>query len=209
MRAGRDEPSGALGFAADFPRKTAGIAAGARTNNPGGFRIRRFVANCLRRCYNNAIFVGNNSIFEEAVCVNEQLRAQIQSELAGMGVSANPDARTDLVIDMELLDASFSTGKHKLRYEAAILLDERDKTVRMYEKTTESSAGVSFGMSGESSFQSGKTLMRKVKALQYGPEGKVFEFQFDLGAIPKTVRAAAEQNGWRFKTVILRKNAMR
>ena len=141
--------------------------------------------------------------------MNEQLREQIRMNLAEMGVTAGPDARTDLAIDMELLDASFSTGKHKLHYEAAILLDEREKTVRMYEKTTETSAGVSFGMSGERSFQSGKTLMRKVKALQYGPEGKVFEFQFDLGAINKTVRAAAEQNGWRFKTVILRKNAMR
>ena len=79
----------------------------------------------------------------------------------------------------------------------------------MFEKTTEISVGVSFGMSGESSFQSGKTLFRKVKAVQYGPEGKVFEYNFDLGAIPKSVKAAAQAAGWKVKTVILKKNAMR
>ena len=90
-----------------------------------------------------------------------------------------------------------------------ILLDESDKIIKMYEKTTEISAGVSFGMSGESSFQSGSTLFRKVKSVQYGPEGKVFEYNFDLGAIPKAVKTAAQAAGWKFKTVIIKKNAMR
>ena len=48
-------------------------------------------------------------------------------------------------------------------------------------KTTETSAGVSFGMSGETSFQSGNTLMRKVKCVQYDLTGKAFEYNFDLG----------------------------
>jgi len=80
--------------------------------------------------------------------------------------------------------------------------------VKMYEKTTEISAGASFGMSGESSFQSGSTLFRKVKSVQYGPDGKVFEYNFDIGAISKAVKAAAQVQGWSFKTVILKKNAM-
>ena len=141
--------------------------------------------------------------------MKQELLQEIETQLSATGIKAERSDKTDLSVDAELLDASFSTGKKKLRYEAMILLDEADKTVKMYEKTTEISAGVSFGMSGESSFQSGKTLFRKVKSVQYGPEGKVFEYNFDLGAIPKTVKTAAQAAGWKFKTVIIKKNAMR
>ncbi|MDP3448139.1 MAG: hypothetical protein Q8S22_08800 [Eubacteriales bacterium] len=140
--------------------------------------------------------------------MKKDLLLEIESQLTTMGISTVNGDKTDLLIDVELLDASFSTGKKKLKYEAMILLDEGDKTVKMYEKTTELSAGVSFGMSGESSFQSGSTLMRKVKSVQYDPTGKVFEYSFDLGAISKAVKAAALANGWSFKTVIMKKNAM-
>lgn len=140
--------------------------------------------------------------------MKQDLLQEIETQLTAIGLKAERNDKTDLSVDAELLDASFSTGKKKLRYEAMILLDEGEKTVKMYEKTTETSAGVSFGMSGESSFQSGKTLFRKVKSVQYGPEGKVFEYNFDLGAIPKSVKTAAQAAGWKFKTVIIKKNAM-
>lgn len=140
--------------------------------------------------------------------MKRDLLMEIENQLSAMGIVATHGDKTDLSIDAELLDASFSTGKKKIRYEAFILLDEADSTVKMFEKTTETSVGVSFGMSGESTFQSGKTLFRKVKSVQYGPEGKVFEYNFDIGAIPKAVKAAAQAQGWSFKTVIIKKNAM-
>ena len=140
--------------------------------------------------------------------MKHDLLQEIENQLALMGIQTAKGEKTDLSIDAELLDASFSTGKKKIRYESMILADEAEKTVKMYEKTTESSAGVSFGMSGETSFQSGGTLFRKVKCVQYGPEGKVFEYNFDIGAISKAVKAAAQAQGWSFKTVILKKNAM-
>ena len=140
--------------------------------------------------------------------MKKDLLLEIETLLSNMGVAVTKGDKTDLSIDVELLDASFSTGKKKLKYEAMILLDEADKAVRMYEKTTETSSGVSFGMSGETSFQSGSTLMRKVKSVQYGPEGKVFEYNFDLGAISKAIKSAALAHGWSFKTVIIKKNAM-
>ena len=141
--------------------------------------------------------------------MKKELLLEIENQISALGISVATGEKTDLTIDAELLDASFSTGKKKLHYEAMILLDESDKIIKMYEKTTEISAGVSFGMSGESSFQSGSTLFRKVKSVQYGPEGKVFEYNFDLGAIPKAVKTAAQAAGWKFKTVIIKKNAMR
>ena len=140
--------------------------------------------------------------------MKQDLLQEIETQLSSLGMTPVKGDKTDLSIDAELLDASFSTGKKKIKYEAMILLDEAEKVVRMYEKTTELSAGVSFGMSGETSFQSGSTLMRKVTSVQYGPEGKVFEYNFDLGAISKAVKGAAKEHGWSFKTVILKKNAM-
>ena len=140
--------------------------------------------------------------------MKQDLLQEIEQQLSANGLKAEHSDKTDLSVDVELLDASFSTGKKKIKYEAMILLDEAEKAVRMYEKTTEISTGVSFGMSGETSFQSGSTLMRKVKSVQYGPEGKVFEYNFDLGAISKAVKGAAKEHGWSFKTVILKKNAM-
>jgi hypothetical protein len=140
--------------------------------------------------------------------MKQDLLQEIENQLTSMGILAAKGGQTDLAVDAELLDASFSTGKKKIRYEALILADEPDKTVKMFEKTTETGAGVSFGMSGESSFQSGKTLFRKVKSVQYGPEGKVFEYNFDIGAIAKAVKTAAQAQGWSFKTVVLKKNAL-
>lgn len=140
--------------------------------------------------------------------MKQDLLHEIETQISALGINTTKGGNTDLSIDVELLDASFSTGKKKIKYEAMILLDEPDKAVRMYEKTTEISSGVSFGMSGETSFQSGSTLMRKVKCVQYGPEGKVFEYNFDIGAISKAVKTAAKDHGWSFKTVILKKNAM-
>ena len=140
--------------------------------------------------------------------MKQELMQEIKSQLSTLGLPAAPSDKTDLMIDAELMDASFIGGKKKLRYEAMILLDEREKTVKMYEKTTETSMGVSFGVSGETSFQSGSTLMRKVKFVQIDASGKVMEFNFDLGAIPKAVKAAAQAHGWGFKTVIMKKNAM-
>jgi len=140
--------------------------------------------------------------------MKNELMQEIESQLSTIGVSVTKGGQTDLSIDVELLDAGFSTGKKKIHYESMILLDEADKTIRMYEKTTEISAGVSFGASAQSSYQTGSTLFRKVKSIQYGPEGKVFEYNFDIGAIPKTVKTAAQAHGWKFKTVIMKKKAM-
>ena len=140
--------------------------------------------------------------------MKQELMQEIKSQLSKLGLPAALSDKTDLMIDAELMDASFIGGKKKLRYESMILLDERAKTVKMYEKTTEVSIGGSFGMSGETSFQSGSTLMRKVKYVQLDASGNAMEFNFDLGAISKTVKAAAQAHGWGFKTVILTKNAM-
>ncbi len=140
--------------------------------------------------------------------MKEQILAEIQEKLEKTGLLLQLNKETDIAINAELLDAQWSTGSKKIQYEALILASEKDHVIYMYEKTTEKGAGVSFGMGSELSFQSGRTLFRKVKSVQYGPEGKVFEYVFNLGAIPKTVKEVASHNRWRFKTVLNKNKAM-
>lgn len=132
---------------------------------------------------------------------------EIFTKLESMALSPTKGGESDITVDCELLDAKMGSGEKKLRYEDAVLVDESEKTVFLYEKTTEKSKGFSFGTSGESSFQSGKTLMRHVKGTIMGTNGAVINYDFDLGEIPKSIKAIAEKNGFKFKTVIRRKSA--
>ncbi len=51
------------------------------------------------------------------------------------------------------------------------------------------------------------TLMRHVKGTFIGTNGTVVNYDFDIGEISKSIKAIAEKNGFKFKTVIRRKSA--
>ncbi len=138
----------------------------------------------------------------------EQLLAEIQSSLEGLGLEIQTGNGTDISVSKEFLDAKWSAGSKRISYESCIFASEEDRTVYMYEKTTETGKGISFGSDGGSSFQSGGTLFRKVKGTKYGPDGKVCEYDLDLGAIPKAVKEAASKYGWKFKTVLGKSKAL-
>lgn len=133
---------------------------------------------------------------------------QIVQQLTPTGVPCTLDQGTDITITADFVDASWGTGQKKIGYEAAILVDESSQTVSMWEKTVETGSGLSGGFSGDSSFQSGTTLMRKVKSIQYGVDGKVYEYNLNLGVIPKAAKDAAKAFNWRFRTVLRRDKAM-
>ena len=140
--------------------------------------------------------------------MKQEIITEIKEKLAALSIPAQYGNGTDIAINTEFLDAKWSTGSKKISYEALIFVNERERAVYMYEKTTEMGGGLSFGMNAESSFQSGSTLFRKVKSVQYGPDGKAFEYTLDLGAIPKAIKEAAKRGGWKFKTVLNRSKAM-
>lgn len=139
--------------------------------------------------------------------MKKDLIIQIANQLSKLGISADMGKGTDISISAEFLDASWSTGKKNINYEGAIYLDETSQTIYMWEKTSESKQGISFGGEASSSFQMGRTLFRKVKSIQYGPDGQAYEYTLDLGAIPKTVKEVAKENNWKFKTVLNREKA--
>lgn len=139
--------------------------------------------------------------------MKEQTVQEIFAKLESMGLSPSKDGKSDIVVDKELLDAKFGLGEKNIHYENAVLVDEKEKAVFLYEKTAEKSKGFSFGSSSESGFQSGKTLMRHVKGMYVGANGTSVSYDFDLGAISKSIKEIAEKGGYKFKTVIRRKSA--
>lgn len=139
--------------------------------------------------------------------MKEEIVQEIFEKLDSLALSPVKGGDSDLTVDCELLDAKGGSGEKKITYENAVLVDEEEKTVFLYEKTTERSKGFSFGASGESTFQSGKTLMRHVKGTFIGLNGAVINYDFDIGEISKSIKLIAEKNGFKFKTVIRRKSA--
>ncbi len=139
--------------------------------------------------------------------MKQQMITEIVQKLTALMLPVVQGQETDLSINCEFLDASWGSGSRKISYETAIFLNEDEKQIFMYEKTLEIGSGISFGTSSDTTFQSGTTLFRKVKSVQYGPDGRAFDYNLDLGAIPKAVKETAKQYGWKFKTVLSRSKA--
>lgn len=133
---------------------------------------------------------------------------QITEKLHPVGIPCQLGQGSDIVITAEFTDAAWNSSTNKIAYEAAVLVDERSSTVFIWEKTVDVGSRLTGGFSGESSFQSGTTFFRKVKHVQYGPDGKVYELALDLGLIAKTVKEAAKAYDWSFRTVLSREKAI-
>ncbi len=132
---------------------------------------------------------------------------RIQDRLQRLGIPFQTGAGADFVISHTFLDAGWSTGTKRIDYEASLLLDEPNLDVNLWERTTETGGGMSGGVGGGSWSQSGTTLFRKVKSVQYGPDGKAYEIELDLGAVPKAIKEETRQAGWRFHSVLRREKA--
>lgn len=140
--------------------------------------------------------------------MKDKILSEIYDGLLKLGISMERQKETDISISTEFLDAKWGIGKKKIFYESYIYANEEDETVYMYEKTTQTGGGFSFGSESNNSFQFGKTLFSKVKSTQYDATGKVYEISLNLGDIPKTVKEIAQNNGWKFKTVINKRKAL-
>ncbi len=132
---------------------------------------------------------------------------EIFDKLDSMGLSPKLGGVSDITVNCQLLDAKGGSGSKTITYENAVLFDEKEKTIFLYEKTAEKSKGFSFGSSSESTFQSGKTLSRHVKGVFMGANGVKIDYDYDIGEISKSIKSIAEMHNLKFKTVIRRKSA--
>ncbi len=133
--------------------------------------------------------------------------AQITQAYEKIGIVFTAGKASDVEIHAEFLNAGWSVGKKKFVLDAYLLADETEKTVFMWQKTTESGGGISLDGGYETGVQSGATLFRKVKIVRFGPEGKVVDLALDLGELAKIAKDAAKQGGWKFKTVLRQEKA--
>jgi hypothetical protein len=137
----------------------------------------------------------------------EPILTRITEAYEKLGIPFTQGQASDVEIHTEFLNAGWSIGKKKIGYDAYILLNEAEQTAYMWQKTAESSGGFMAGGGYEMSTQTGATLFRKVKIVQYGPEGKTVDIKLNLGEIAKVVQDAARQNGWKFKTALRQETA--
>ena len=141
--------------------------------------------------------------------MKEQVIGEILGSMAELKLPFARGGGTDLSVHTEFVDAAWGTGSYKINYEAAIFVNEASQTVYLYELTTELGSGVSFGGgSSEEYLQSGTNVYRKVKNVQFGPDGKAYEYTLNMGAIPQAVKDAAKKYGWQFKQVLSKEKAM-
>ena len=122
--------------------------------------------------------------------MKDKILSEIYDGLLKLGISMERQKETDISISTEFLDAKWGIGKKKILYESYIYVNEEDETVYMYEKTTQTGGGFSFGSESNNSFKFGKTLFSKVKAHNMCT-GKVYENSLSW-RIPKTVKEIAQ-----------------
>lgn len=108
-------------------------------------------------------------------------------------------------IKAELLDATSSVNIKKIQFECLIYFVAKNKNLLYFQKIEESSSGLVFAKSFESYSQSGSSLNKKVKFVQYGIDGKEYSYSFDLGQLQKSVKEISKKHNAKFKNVISRK----
>jgi hypothetical protein len=130
-----------------------------------------------------------------------------------------PSGTSDLEITWKIVDARwqgiFAKEKIKQTYRAYMALDEEKHTVRYWEAldNVEWGAGAP-KIHFQREFFRGKIIYQKSYGVQYGIKedkslGKVYEYKFDINAIREPIRKAANDGGWEFVEVLMKKHAMK
>lgn len=101
---------------------------------------------------------------------------------------------------MSQVSAQSPAQRVKIKYEAVAQLNPENKQLVFWEKMVESSAGINAGVFGEKTVQKGVEVGKTVHGqLLFG--GK---YGFEYGRLREVVKTIAGEQGWAFKTVILK-----
>lgn len=115
---------------------------------------------------------------------------------------------TDVLIDNQVADANWGTGKKKIEYEAILKAVEPERTVYFWEILKEKGAGLSFGgMESESYSTFGAKRSGKTKQVVIGPGGVAMDAEWDYGATRRIVEDVAARHGFQVKVVLRKRSA--
>lgn len=145
------------------------------------------------------------------VSASEAVIAEIAQALqAKTGYRVARGTNTDLVIDSEIANASWVTGKKKVEYSAIMRVDEAERTVYWWEMLKESGAGLSFGgMQTESYSTFGAKRSGTTKEVVIGPGGVAMSYSWDYASTRQLAEEIANRHGLKLKVVMRKKNAER
>jgi hypothetical protein len=114
----------------------------------------------------------------------------------------------DIVVDNQLVDANWGTGKKKVEYSAVMKAVEPELTIYFWEIIKESGAGLNFGgFEAETYSTSGKTRSGVQKMMIIGANGVPVEWEWDYAATRGIVQDVASRHGWKTKVVLQKKSA--
>jgi uncharacterized membrane protein len=145
-----------------------------------------------------------------AASPKESILSAVEQELSKYPeLSVSRSDKTDMEIKSVLADANWGVGKKKVEYTACLLVKETEHTAVFWEMIKETGSGMDIGGGFKTrSFKSGKSIFGKVKEVQYGPGGKVIDYTWDYGKTRLIVEQVINNNGWKFKTVLMKSKAM-
>jgi hypothetical protein len=129
---------------------------------------------------------------------------QVKNQLSHFGIPYAAEQNSGLTLYNEFVDTGWNTGEVRIIYEASIWLDEQIETAFMWEhiRQTGREPAAEREISRDDLLGS-----RKVRCVQYGPEGQSLGDALDLGAVSALVEASVTGNGWKFKQVLRREQA--
>ena len=124
------------------------------------------------------------------------------------GYRASYGTDTDITIDNQVVDATWSTGRRKIEYSAVLKAVEPEATVYFWEVLKEQGSGLGLGQLDSESYTTvGMKRSGKVKEVDLGPEGVVADAAWDYAATRQIVESVAAARGWRLKTVLRKSSA--
>ena len=145
-----------------------------------------------------------------------------QSDQFGL---TNGSPETDFIVERKIVDASgfgiAGIDKLEKSYKAYLILDEEAHEARYNEEMTESGRELNIsleggaGVSTEKKFFRGKVIGDKEFGKELGFKrggdptslGKVYDYKFDVNKVRSPIKKLVEDSAWKFKQVILRKDA--
>jgi hypothetical protein len=143
---------------------------------------------------------------EKDVIVSEVYQALLGK--TGYNMTAGTD--TDLVINSEIANASWATGKKKVEYSAIMKVEESDRTIYWWEMLKESGGGLSFGTMGSESYSTvGAKRWGTTKEVVLGPDGVAVNYSWDYAATRNVAEEIAKRHGYKLKVVLRKKAAQR
>ena len=136
--------------------------------------------------------------------MKEKVVQDIYDKLVSLGFSPVKGGDSDVSVVEPALNVKLGFAPKKMSFEFTVLVNEIDKAIYFYEKANEnnpvfaSKAGLPTGI---------KSVSRKVKGSFTNEAGEIVKYDFDLGELPKIIRAIGEKHGYMARKVTRKASA--